>query len=107
MIAQIYARVSGTQPQLYAAGVNAIPAGPRRAAIKVLSTLRLDKAVSSLLTTRVQLRHPMAFQALLPAGSAATYAPQLFKGRSLNGIFADLFLADTWAADSNVFTEVI
>lgn len=107
LIAQIYARVSGTQPQLYAAGVNAIPAAPRRAAIKVLSTLRLDKAVSSLLTTRVQLRHPMAFQALLPAGSAATYAPQLFKGRSLNGIFADLFLADAWAADSNVFTEVI
>lgn len=107
LIAQIYARVSGTQPQLYAAGVNAIPATPRRAAIKVLSTLRLDKAVSSLLTTRVQLRHPMAFQALLPAGSAATYAPQLLKGRSLNGIFADLFLADTWAADSNVFTEVI
>ena len=107
LIAQIYALVSGTQPQLYAAGVNAIPAAPRRAAIKVLSTLRLDKAVSSLLTTRVQLRHPMAFQALLPAGSAVTYAPQLFKGRSLNGIFADLFLADTWAADSNVFTEVI
>jgi hypothetical protein len=107
LIAQIYAQVSGTQPQLYAAGVNAIPAGPRRAAIKVLSTLRLDKAVSSLLTTRVQLRHPMAFQALLPAGSAATYAPQLLKGRSLNGIFADLFLADAWAADSNVFTEVI
>ena len=107
LIAQIYARVSGTQPQLYAAGVNAIPAGPRRAAIKVLSTLRLDKAVSSLLTTRVQLRHPMAFQALLPAGSAATYAPQLLKGRSLNGIFADLFLADAWAADSSVFTEVI
>ena len=107
LIAQIYARVSGTQPQLYAAGVNAIPAAPRRAAIKVLSTLRLDKAVSSLLTTRVQLRHPMAFQALLPAGSAATYAPQLLKGRSLNGIFADLFLADAWAADSNVFTEVI
>lgn len=107
LIAQIYARVSGTQPQLYAAGVNAIPAAPRRAAIKVLSALRLDKAVSSLLTTRVQLRHPMAFQALLPAGSAATYAPQLFKGRSLNGIFADLFLADAWAADSNVFTEVI
>ena len=107
LIAQIYARVSGTQPQLYAAGVNAIHAGPRRAAIKVLSALRLDKAVSSLLTTRVQLRHPMAFQALLPAGSAATYAPQLFKGRSLNGIFADLFLADAWAADSNVFTEVI
>ena len=107
LIAQIYARVSGTQPQLYAAGVNAIPAGPRHAAIKVLSTLRLDKAVSSLLTTRVQLRHPMAFQALLPAGSAATYAPQLLKGRSLNGIFADLFLADAWAADSNVFTEVI
>lgn len=107
LIAQIYARVSGTQPQLYAAGVNAIPAGPRRAAIKVLSALSLDKAVSSLLTTRVQLRHPMAFQALLPAGSAVTYAPQLFKGRSLNGIFADLFLADAWAADSNVFTEVI
>lgn len=107
LIAQIYARVSGTQPQLYAAGVNAIPAAPRRAAIKVLSALRLDKAVSSLLTTRVQLRHPMAFQALLPAGSAATYAPQLLKGRSLNGIFADLFLADAWAADSNVFTEVI
>lgn len=107
LIAQIYARVSGTQPQLYAAGVNAIPAGPRRAAIKVLSALCLDKAVSSLLTTRVQLRHPMAFQALLPAGSAATYAPQLLKGRSLNGIFADLFLADAWAADSNVFTEVI
>ena len=107
LITQIYARVSGTQPQLYAAGVNAIPAAPRRAAIKVLSALRLDKAVSSLLTTRVQLRHPMAFQALLPAGSAATYAPQLLKGRSLNGIFADLFLADAWAADSNVFTEVI
>lgn len=107
LIAQIYARVSGTQPQLYAAGVNAIPAAPRRAAIKVLSALHLDKAVSSLLTTRVQLRHPMAFQALLPAGSAATYAPQLLKGRSLNGIFADLFLADAWAADSNVFTEVI
>ena len=32
LIAQIYARVSGTQPQLYAAGVNAIPAGPRRVA---------------------------------------------------------------------------
>ncbi len=73
-----------------------------RAVVKnLLIATHLDAAAKRAYTVHAQLKHPMGFQFLLPPAAQRGLWRELARGRTLLGIYADLFLANEWVPGSD------
>ncbi|QWW20278.1 asparagine synthetase B family protein [Schaalia sp. 19OD2882] len=93
----LYARTTGAGGEYWAPTLGRLDSRVKGALVSVLRATRADEAARRILSTRTQLNHPMAFEAFLGTHRSSQYVKDLLGGRTLQGVFADLFLADDWA----------
>jgi asparagine synthase (glutamine-hydrolysing) len=78
-------------------------ANKRNALKSALARMGLERAAQRLLTARAVLQHHMSFNRFVGSMSQAELGWRTLRGQTLLGIYADLFLRDTWNPHTHVF----
>lgn len=102
MTEQIYSSVSGQQPPTRAPHSTERSLARRTGAAVARST-GLPQLRSRVRTVRAVVDHPLGFDALITGASRREIAARTALGMTPVGEFAELFLADRWVPDSDLF----
>lgn len=97
-----YARFAGGKLDYFGAPAQRLPRTPVRIARTILSRTGLLDRVNNVYRAGVELRHPMGYEALAGGLSRAELARRLLGGTNILGVYADLFLTNTWAPGAPV-----
>lgn len=97
-----YARWSGDSLGYFSAPAERLPSGAVHLLRTTLQTLGALDWANAMYRASVELNHPMGYQALAGNMSRSALARRLFSGTGILGVYADLFLADSWAPSANI-----
>lgn len=97
-----YARWSGDSLGYFSAPAERLPPGPVRLLRTTLQSIGALDWANAMYRASVELNHPMGYQALAGNMSRPSLARRLFTGTSILGVYADLFLTDSWVPSAQV-----
>ncbi|MDO5720499.1 MAG: asparagine synthase-related protein [Actinomycetaceae bacterium] len=97
-----YSRFAGDKLDYFGAPAQRLPKTPVRMARTILTRAGLLNHVNNLYRAGVELRHPMGYEALRGSLSRAELARRLLAGTNILGVYADLFLTNSWVPGASV-----
>ncbi len=108
-VSDVYSTATGAHdevPSLYStSNDHGLPAGLKAAALGLMRATRADRALSKARSIRTMLDHPMAFEAFAAPLNRVEQARAFAMGASSTGLWARLFLANSWGSNALIVPE--
>ncbi|MDO5728186.1 MAG: asparagine synthase-related protein [Actinomycetaceae bacterium] len=96
-----YAKWSGDSLGYFDAPAQRLPSGPVHLVRTALQSIGALDWANAMYRATVELKHPMGYEALVGDMSRPALARRLFTGRSILGVYADLFLTNSWVPSAS------